>query len=313
MSAPEYIRTRSEPSSSTLLSVPDGDGTARLTFLHAGRSHWSDDDTGRSAPAERGHSHPVYHAVLYTSGRNEMIHDGRILPFRRGTLILTDPGSTHEYRPRNPGGGSFLEITFNVCDSDGEPVLSGWDSLLSTWLGRGIPAGVWPAEPGHPHLERLESAMDEVIGKLVSGDVLAEEEAAVRFGGFVVEVGRFLLETAESPGEEEPDRLEAARRILERHYASRISIAELAAEAFLSEGAFIRQFSSRYGMPPISYRKHLRITAAQHLLSVSGRSIGEIASTVGYGDIFAFSRSFKAVTGKTPTRWRREARGLRSG
>ena len=40
----------------------------------------------------------------------------------------------------------------------------------------------------------------------------------------------------------------------------------------------------------------------------SERSIGEVASEVGYGSEAAFSRAFKREVGASPSAWRREAR-----
>lgn len=307
MAVPEYIRAHSAPCKSVLLSIPVPGGTAGFTFLHAGRSRWDDHDEGLTAATEKGHSHPVYHAVLYTSGSNIMIHNGSARNFRRGTLVLTDPGAVHEYRPRDAGGGGFLEITFDLR-KDGIPIILGWEKILSLWTGRSIITPEWPINILPPYLERMEALMDEVVNNLTSDDSYAEESAAIIMGQLILLLARYISSESAGPEDRIADRMEMARGILEHRYASVISIAELADVACLSEGAFIRTFSTRYGMPPMTYRKHLRITAAKHLLSVSGRPVGEIAVNVGYGDIFAFSRTFKAVTGMTASQWRRQKR-----
>ena len=146
--------------------------------------------------------------------------------------------------------------------------------------------------------------MDEVIEALTGTGTYTESAAALAMGRFILDLAGYLTEDVSLP-EGNSDRLDQARIALEKNFTSPVTISELASIACLSEGAFIRSFSARYGLPPIAYRKKLRITAAKHLLSVSGRTIGEIAVNVGYRDIFTFSRTFKAVVGMTASDWRK--------
>ena len=300
----EYIRAHSSPSVSSFLSVPLETGSAVLTFLHAGRSSWPESDNGLTAATERGHSHGVYHAILYTSGRNTMIHNASSHKSSRGTLVLTDPGCVHEYRPQSPGGGSFIEITFDIRIGN-KTVTEPWNVLVGKWLGTGITQRDWPIIIPPPELEYIESLMNEVVGILTGTGAYRESAAALAMGGFILGLAEYLNNEERSTGII-TDHLDRARSALEKNFTSPVAISDLASIACLSEGAFIRSFSARYGMPPMAYRKKLRITAAKHLLSVSGRTIGEIASNVGYRDIFTFSRTFKAVVGMTASEWRKE-------
>lgn len=299
----EFIRTNADPSHSAILSVPTESGAALLTFLHAGRSSWPGDDEGLTAVTERGHAHEIYHAVLYTAGRNTIIHNGQTHSCSRGTLILTDPGCIHEYRPQSPGGGSFIEITFDL--REGSSVITRpWNEIMKYWLGAEVYSGFWPLNIPPPELELLESLMNDVVMILTGSTTYRESSAALAMGQFILELADYL-NSGKSTSDQGTDRLDQARLTLEKNFTLPLSIAELASKACLSQGAFIRSFSARYGMPPIAYRKNLRITAAKHLLSVSGRSIGEIASNVGYRDIFAFSRTFKSLVGMTASDWRK--------
>ncbi len=304
MNQSEYIRAHTSSSESSLLSVPIESGLAVLTFLHAGHSVWPEDDGGPTAVTERGHAHDVYHAILYTSGRNTMIHDGTTHSSCRGTLVLTDPGCIHEYRPQSPGGSSFIEITFDLRKGNSN-ISKPWNEIINQWLGTDFGIGNWPIIIPPPELEHLESLMNEVVGALTGTGTYTESAAALAMGRFILELAGYLNEEDNTP-ERNSDRLDQARNALEKNFTSPVTISELASIACLSEGAFIRSFSARYGIPPIAYRKKLRITAAKHLLSVSGRTIGEIATNVGYRDIFTFSRTFRSVVGMTASDWRRE-------
>ena len=52
-----------------------------------------------------------------------------------------------------------------------------------------------------------------------------------------------------------------------------------------------------------------RIERARRLLEESSLSLEQVASSLGYTDVYFFHRQFKAVAGVTPGRWRRERVG----
>jgi AraC family transcriptional regulator, activator of mtrCDE len=52
-----------------------------------------------------------------------------------------------------------------------------------------------------------------------------------------------------------------------------------------------------------------RMTVAAGLLTTTGRSLEDIAASVGYRSPSAFGRAFREITGTTPARWRRSATG----
>ena len=306
MMSGEYIRTNPEPSRSPVLSLVHSGKPACLTFLHAKRSVWPGNDQGRNHVAEKGHAHDVYHIVLFTGAANTIIHNGRMIPCARGNLIFTDPGTVHEYRPQTEGGSEFLEITFDLRTSSGAITLP-FRNILSSWLDCSFPAVNWPLMIPPPHLEQLESMMDEILSELLAGGAFSETAASLALGRFLLELSRYLARDVRSTGSTQ-DKLEQTRLMIEKGFAGEMDIAGLASLACMSKGSYIRAFSRRFGSPPMAYRKQLRITAAKHLLALSGRSIGEIACSVGYRDIYAFSRSFSAEVGITAGQWRKKAR-----
>lgn len=84
-------------------------------------------------------------------------------------------------------------------------------------------------------------------------------------------------------------------------------LAELARECHCTEGHFTRLFKRHTGQTPRSYIVNARIEAARSLLRMSDHKAAEIAAALGYGDLFHFSRQFKAKTGVPPSAYRRRA------
>ena len=80
---------------------------------------------------------------------------------------------------------------------------------------------------------------------------------------------------------------------------------ELAEEMSYSPDHFSKLFKAKIGVP---FRDHViesRIEKAKLLLRSSSLKILEIADSLGYSDIYLFSKQFKKKTGTTPTAYRK--------
>lgn len=101
-----------------------------------------------------------------------------------------------------------------------------------------------------------------------------------------------------------PERLLRAKRRIETGHGS-LSLAELAAEACLSPSHFSAEYRRYFGISPIKDATRRRMLEAEHLLRDINLSISEIATRVGYPDIFHFSKQFKRYYGESPSQRRR--------
>jgi len=82
--------------------------------------------------------------------------------------------------------------------------------------------------------------------------------------------------------------------------------ADLARHLRLSPDYFTRLFTRTYGRPPRRWLLEERIHLAALRLEESRLNITEVAGEFGYENGFLFSRQFKAVLGRSPSRFRRE-------
>ncbi len=94
------------------------------------------------------------------------------------------------------------------------------------------------------------------------------------------------------------------KEIIEAHIFSNVSITELAQLTHHSLSSFKREFKKIYQDTPANYIKKKRIEKAAELLLVSDQSISHIAYDCCFQDIAHFSRSFKAVYGHSPSKYR---------
>lgn len=82
------------------------------------------------------------------------------------------------------------------------------------------------------------------------------------------------------------------------------TVSELSKLAAYSKDHFTRVFSRVAGIGPKEFCIRVRMERAQQLLRESSMSIDQIASALGYADMFFFSRQFKQQFGMPPRRWR---------
>jgi AraC-like DNA-binding protein len=102
-------------------------------------------------------------------------------------------------------------------------------------------------------------------------------------------------------------RLRKAKEYLELHYMESISVGEAADYVDWHRAHFSKIFTSVYGVSPMQFLKELRMNNAQRLLQNTDHSITEISLSLGYQDLFTFTRAFTKHFGLSPSKYREQA------
>src|SRR5690606_30815396 len=97
------------------------------------------------------------------------------------------------------------------------------------------------------------------------------------------------------------DRVAAFTKLMRDNGHLHFTTAELARIAGMSLSTFKREFSRHFGVSPGKWLREQRMARAVAMLS-QNRSVSEVAFELGYSDAAAFSRAFKAVTNRNPSR-----------
>lgn len=105
--------------------------------------------------------------------------------------------------------------------------------------------------------------------------------------------------------------LEYVRRIInfiQLKYSEPLHVTEIAIMCGLDRSYMTRLFKEATGSTIQDYIIQYRIKKAKKLLENTNSSIQHISLSVGYSDIFIFSKAFKKITGFSPSQWRKNMR-----
>lgn len=98
-------------------------------------------------------------------------------------------------------------------------------------------------------------------------------------------------------------KIKNAEDYIAKNYSKTITNDELSAMCNISTVYFRKIFTQVHGISPISYIHSIRIKKAKEMLNMDYSSITNIALSLGYADIYDFSRTFKKYAGVSPKRF----------
>jgi AraC family transcriptional regulator of arabinose operon len=164
----------------------------------------------------------------------------------------------------------------------------------------------WPQlAPGLRHVRLRDSDLPDVSALMSrmhrhasSGDVLGKELALAVLEQVII------LGARSTPRRTMDERITHAMRHLAAHHQDPLDIPALADSVHLSPSRFAHLFREQTGITPLQFLERQRIDAAIRLLSVTSKSVKEIAAESGFTSPFYFSLRFKKATGKSPSQYR---------
>lgn len=122
----------------------------------------------------------------------------------------------------------------------------------------------------------------------------------------------FLVKLLQRYGKRRPEEVALSARFTSKHYQSvlyhvqcrldqTITVDELAKVAGMSPSHFARVFKDTMGSTPMQFVMAYRIEQSVKMMVDPIRPLGDIALACGFSDQAHFTRSFKQLTGKTPS------------
>ena len=105
-------------------------------------------------------------------------------------------------------------------------------------------------------------------------------------------------------------KMERIISFLNKHYTQAVSLDEVASFTAMNPTAFCRYFKENTGKTFKQYILEMRIGYACKLLAAGKLNISQISTACGFESIAPFNRSFKKITGLTPTQYKEKVNTL---
>ncbi|WP_176556317.1 AraC family transcriptional regulator [Rubellimicrobium rubrum] len=155
---------------------------------------------------------------------------------------------------------------------------------------------------GHPTIEHLAGLLAAEVEEPCHDDLVPDGLATTILS---LILGRTGSAEAVPRGGLTPAQLRRVTDLMDAELHRRLSVAELAAAAGLSESWFAHAFRATVGTSPGRHLMARRIERARQLLEGATMTIGEVAAATGFADQAHMTRAFRTATGATPAAWRR--------
>jgi AraC-like DNA-binding protein len=110
-------------------------------------------------------------------------------------------------------------------------------------------------------------------------------------------------------GHAEPEAISRARDYVSQHYREKFSLPGVARVVNMSATYFSEKFKQATGLNFIEFVARTRIEKARNLLQNPNLRISEIAFEIGFQSLSQFNRTFKKVTGRSPSDYRAQFAG----
>jgi AraC family transcriptional regulator len=170
--------------------------------------------------------------------------------------------------------------------------------LDSGWLGGLTRRGVAVDSPA-----MLTTPASSAIGARLSRELRRNDALSpMVIEGLMLEL---FAESVRSPeGHRAPSWLRSVRETIEARFTERLTISMLAAHAGVHPVHLARAFRQHYGGTIGELLRELRVDYAKRRIA-AGAPLTQIALDAGFADQSHLTRTFRTVTGATPTEYRR--------
>lgn len=251
------------------------------------------------------HSHDMWELSWVMVGRGERTMDDCTEPFEQGDVVLVPPDMNHcwKFDPQcvdEHGEISNTTIIFHP------QTLAACASLFPEF------ANVVEALEGIRQATLYQGGLRERITALLRA--MHDKSDAERVG-LLLQILPLLVEGEGSSPigkalcDDESVRLNRITTYLICAHQRRISLDDVAQHVGMSRSSLCNFFKHHTGQTIFNYLNHFRIDMACDMLSRTSNSVAEICYKVGFGDLPYFNRTFKKITGVTPTEYRQNKRG----
>lgn len=254
------------------------------------------------------HTHNFIELEIITAGHADHIVEGRTYRISKGDVLVILPSFAHELR--NVYELEHYNLKFDLeqlilLDKDIEK-LSGFQSLFILQ-----PMQKYQHDySSYMKLNEEQFTFAKLLCERIEGEWKEKREGykwviLSYFLSLITYLSRNFAPTVTGSSPKIAEIIQTVTFIHE-NLTDKITLSSLASMACLSERQYTRIFREVYGVSPIDYVIHCRLTLACRKMKNTRKPISEICTTCGFGDNISFTRLFKKHYGITPGEYRKK-------
>ena len=223
------------------------------------------------------------------------IFEGRIwiefgsdrVELQKGDLLCLFPGKTHHYGALP----SAAPLRMDWLAVDGDRV----ESLLEL-------VGITMERPYRRDAvsHAAMHAVERVVQALADADGWSPATALELQGLIHTLFAELVLDYTTASTAKTSSWIDDCIKYMELHAAEGITVQQVADYAGVHRSYFSKVFSDQVGIPPLKFMQKIRMEKAERLLRDSNATVTEIALSLGYPNLYTFTRAFKQYYNVSP-------------
>ncbi len=260
------------------------------------------------------HFHSEYQLFVVLKGSGTRFVGDRTTSFKEGDLVLTGPNLPHLWKndkayhdPKNGLETQGIVIYFpdNFLNN----------AVVELEEFEGIAKLLQLSKRGIEVVGETNLRITQLMQELLDLKGLARIQHLLHLLDVLAQSQDYKLITdagyLNTNKESEKDRMGQVYEYVLQHYASKITLQEVAQLCNLSVSAFSRYFKSRVNKPFSDFLTEVRISHACKLLQDTEESIAAVAFSCGFFTLSNFNKLFRERLHKSPKEYRKEFQATR--
>ncbi len=236
-------------------------------------------DTSSSTWNLTRHAHPYFELIFFVEGRARIDAGGETLDVSLFDVLIYPPGVMHH---------EHLDAATR-------------QEIICLWADLGPCQAYGQAIKVKDVRGDLRQLFELLYAEYTAQRPLAREIVA----RYLETILLLVRQDLEQPPAESHSQVERCLSYIHEHYAGAFDVEALARSIHVSPSYLFRIFRRRLGVSPMHYRNQVRIEKAKLLLMNPATKLEAVAEQVGFEDAKYFTRVFRAVTGASPSAFRK--------
>lgn len=246
------------------------------------------------------HSHQHYEMYCLTSGTRTLFIDKTVLQLYPGSVVIIAPNALHRFVDDTPGD-AYARILFNYnpeCMPDFLTKVRGFNTFVpeSYYYFKNV------RNPEYfDHIATIKHALTKI-------DTLYEFSIYSSFLQILIILANenFTAPITPKKSLNSKNLIELVSLYISSHLEGDLSLNTLANKFFVSPSHLSRRFKETTNIPLSTFINEQKVQRAIWLLEEYNYPLSVIAKQSGFSSISSFNRTFKAITSRTPSDYKKD-------